>query len=515
MTGCHGEKNMKNIKYILLPICLFVLLTSTASAVTGVNNLHLFWRGGEMVLQTDVSGPFQFSHQIAEAKDGKPFRVLIDIFPAVHNLKQKIFVNLPPSVIKSIRTSQYAVKPETIVRIVCDLKKESVYRIEKKGLSVFLYIPDKGNSDFPRWTCFDTRDKGTKKAVPEPVESKNSRPLVKTPKVKVKSTPGPELRGQPESTYYKPQKSGLMEKEWSQPEPPRQPSKPKHEDKPKTKKPPELTEFAKTDTPAEKADKMKAPSKLKTAVDKKDKRQKPVTQTEEKFEVPSTPMVLIDPSDNPPAQKKTTKPADAPKKEIAQKPEKDQTTKPEKPVDKKKEEIMADKPKVTAIKKTAAVTKKQPEPEVVTKTTVEVAAKPQKAEEKAAKPTSRFRRQPTLPARLKGTIVAEFPTRMVIKYKPGMSRDPFETLIGERRSSNEFGQRKLLEIETARLVGILESVSGKNRALVEDLDGYGYILKQGDRIKKGYVSKIYSDKALFQLFEYGWSRAHALHLDDE
>ncbi len=69
-------------------------------------------------------------------------------------------------------------------------------------------------------------------------------------------------------------------------------------------------------------------------------------------------------------------------------------------------------------------------------------------------------------------------------------------------------------METARLVGILESSDGQNRALLEDIDGYGFILKSGDKVKKGYVSQIYSDKALFQIFEYGWSRSVALHLDD-
>ncbi len=458
---------MKDMKYILLTICLLGLPTSAVLADAGVENLHLFWQDGEIVLRTDVSGPFQFSHQIAKAEDGKPFRVLIDIFPAVHNLEQKSFVNLPPSIIQSIRTSQYSVEPEKIVRVVCDLKKESVYRIEKLGQSVFLYFPDKDNSNFPRWSSLGDDQKSTVKSVSEQAESKDSKSLVKAPKPEAKSAPPLEVSVGPESTYYKAQQSDMMEKEWSQAEPSGQPVGQKQGEKSKTEKPPVSTQYARSNTATEKADNKKVPSKPKIPVDKRDKSQKPVTPTGDEFKAPSTPMVLAPPGDNSPDQEKAT-----------------------------------------------ASGEKQSKSEATSKKTAEVVSKPQKTEEKASKSTSRFRRQPTLPTRLKGTIVAEFPTRMVIKYKQSLSRDPFESLIGEKKGSEEFGQKKLLDIETARLVGILQSASGKNRALVEDLDGYGYILKQGDRIKKGYVSKIYSDKALFQLFEYGWSRAQALHLEN-
>jgi len=152
-------------------------------------------------------------------------------------------------------------------------------------------------------------------------------------------------------------------------------------------------------------------------------------------------------------------------------------------------------------------------PENPAQLVVEEKPEPQK-KKSAKKPTSRFRRQPAFPAKLKGTIVAEFPKRMVIKYKPGISRDPFASLINETKKSNSPLDKKIPDVETARLVGILESSDGQNRALLEDIDGYGFILKSGDKVKKGYVSQIYSDKALFQIFEYGWSRSVALHLDD-
>ncbi len=128
------------------------------------------------------------------------------------------------------------------------------------------------------------------------------------------------------------------------------------------------------------------------------------------------------------------------------------------------------------------------------------------------RPTSRFRREPNFPNKLKGTLVAEFPQRMVIEYAPGVFRDPFETLIDETKQSDGPRVERIPDVETSRLVGVIETETGDNRALLEDLDGYGYILKSGDKVKKGYVERIDIDKAFFQLFEYGWSRTIALYL---
>jgi len=99
-----------------------------------------------------------------------------------------------------------------------------------------------------------------------------------------------------------------------------------------------------------------------------------------------------------------------------------------------------------------------------------------------------------------------------MKYRPGTGRDPFKNLLTDAKGNNSPIQKKIPDVETAKLVGILESSDGKKRALLEDHDGYGYILKSGDKVKKGYVGKIYSDKAYFKLFEYGWSRTVALYM---
>ncbi|MGH8014946.1 MAG: hypothetical protein ACREBV_02005, partial [Candidatus Zixiibacteriota bacterium] len=126
--------------------------------------------------------------------------------------------------------------------------------------------------------------------------------------------------------------------------------------------------------------------------------------------------------------------------------------------------------------------------------------------------TARFRRDPRS-KRIKGTMVAEFPTRLVIKYKGNVYRDPFETLINETKTHNNPMEAKIPNVEGLRLVGILESYDQGNSALFEDKEGYGFILKAGDKVQRGYVLRVDVDRVYFQVFEYGWSRTVALDME--
>ncbi|MFQ5453079.1 MAG: hypothetical protein ACE5D6_02705, partial [Candidatus Zixiibacteriota bacterium] len=138
---------------------------------------------------------------------------------------------------------------------------------------------------------------------------------------------------------------------------------------------------------------------------------------------------------------------------------------------------------------------------------------PDKKTSSKKKSTSRFRRSPLASKKIKGTMVAEFPRRLVIKYKTKSYRDPFETLINESKTYNSPIEKKVPNVEGLKLVGIIESISKDNRALFEDNDGYGYILKTGDKVQKGYVLRVENDRVYFQIFEYGWSRTVALNLE--
>lgn len=130
------------------------------------------------------------------------------------------------------------------------------------------------------------------------------------------------------------------------------------------------------------------------------------------------------------------------------------------------------------------------------------------------KATSRFRRD-AASAKMKGTMVAEFPQRLVIKYASKGNRDPFATLIDDTRVYNSPIEERVPNVEGLRLVGILESPElDGNRALFEDKDGYSYILESGDKVRNGYVLRVDKDQVFFQIFEYGWSRTLALRIDE-
>jgi len=504
-----------NKKSLIIAFVLSLLLAFSVQAENGVNQLTMNHQNNETVLKIDISGAFQFAHQSEIAKDGKPYRVIVDLFPAVHLLGQKNFSELPACIVSSIRTSQYSIKPEQVVRIVLDLKDESIYRIEKKGNSIYVSIPDKSAADFMKW---QSSAKVTTASSPAPVAVaqkqfenagvKNKKQEPSAPEKKTIITESAKAAGKkgpvvtsvmpPKiATYHSPQKSSFIDEEMNQlvvasqaPAVSKSASQPRPEAKKssdsKTKNAPQFAA-------AEKSDRVKKSSKppIETA-----KQAKPIVNNKAnkkpapKAGTPDTAAEKADPVKMEDIKKSPT-------------PAEDGKT------DKKKEKPFKKK-KQTVAKKSSA-----PIPQPAKQDTQSESDKALAKKSKTAKPTSRFRRSPSMPAKLKGTIVAQFPTRMVIKYKPGISRDPFATLIDETRQTDSPVRKKTPDVETLRLVGVLESSGGKNRALLEDIDGYGYILKQGDKVKKGYVSRIDSQKAYFQLFEYGWNRTVALELGHE
>ncbi len=131
-----------------------------------------------------------------------------------------------------------------------------------------------------------------------------------------------------------------------------------------------------------------------------------------------------------------------------------------------------------------------------------------------ARQTARFRRSATASSRMKSSLVAEFPQRLVIKYENMGFRDPFATLIDDTRTYDTPIEKRLANVEGLRLVGILENASGDNRALFQDKRNFSYMLKAGDKVEKGYVLRVEADKVYFQIFEYGWSRTVALTFDN-
>jgi len=105
--------------------------------------------------------------------------------------------------------------------------------------------------------------------------------------------------------------------------------------------------------------------------------------------------------------------------------------------------------------------------------------------------------------------IESFPKRKVVTYKPGSQRDPFKALVG---AGTSLRAGEVPAVENLTLVGVFNDETG-DKALFEDAEGNGYILRSNDRVKNGYLVSIQKDKAIFQITEYGWTRTVALVLE--
>jgi hypothetical protein len=522
-------------------ILMILLIAPAVMAGASVDALHLKSLNGETVLKIDIADQFQYSHQIEEAKDGKPYRIIVDIFPSVHNLGQKIYSELPPSIISAIRTSQYSVKPDKIVRVVLDLKNTAIYRIEKSGNFVFVYIPDNTVTDFPVWSSKEEK-------MPEFATVKEALPVTSPPIVESPLVESPEkaVTSEPMQTEIAfEEKASITEEEKAEEKPQSEiaPVQIQEEAIPEPESPstvissPLDDQIPVIETPVvatpppyytpkrsrlleqEMADDAKAQAVLARQV-----AQPPVSVVTVESEASPAPIVaqtVVQDASIAEASVATVSKADTP-------PAIAPSQMPPRPPDDSQLGVVQEKeePPVASVQppQKAESAGVNPDDIYLDSSVIDAYVSPDdmpalelpqdsiSAGSLGARPTSRFRREPAFPNKLKGTIVAEFPQRLVIEYAPGNFRDPFETLINETKQSEGPREDRIPDVETSRLVGILENENGNNRALLEDLDGYGYILKSGDKVKKGFVEKIDADKAFFQLFEYGWSRTIALYL---
>ena len=88
--------------------------------------------------------------------------------------------------------------------------------------------------------------------------------------------------------------------------------------------------------------------------------------------------------------------------------------------------------------------------------------------------------------------------------------DPFRSLV-----DGEFEQKsaaELVDVSSARLVGVIWG--GDDRfALVEDGEGFGYILRVGDRVRNGRVVSIRKSSLTARITLYGISNTVVLKLE--
>ncbi|MBD3333523.1 AMIN domain-containing protein [candidate division GN15 bacterium] len=580
-------------------ICTLVagvlILAGSAWSSANVTDVELTFGDGFTRARLAVDGEVEYSHQTVEARDGKPFRVILDLENAVHALPAKSFTELPPCPVTAIRTSQFAAQPQAVVRLVFDMRRPSIYRVDTEKGYLTVFFADNAGKEFPVWTA-------TGNPLPKPVSAPAG-----TPEEKYFAFVENDAADKAPPKPAKQVNEAIQKDRLSSLSPAKSKTKPEPQNKrqeftssavqdtygpsvdmstvPVTRKesPRKVSKSAakSTSETAPESDEVTKPRKIKsmlatTPVTEKpqaDKEQKPAlvqksvtVELDNAKKVRLTPPVERIPGFKPYAAH-PTQIVDKPRAEAKSQPKPELTRVENAKQTSKTEQPKTQKPATVASK--PQVEKQAPQPVVkpgemygpsVDMSTVPRTAKPQpemaKAEtknedtRKAAKQmasadppeakstkaagednaqvdkadnksrrtrttsTSRFRRNPALSKKMKGTLVAEFPKRLVVKYRVQSSRDPFATLINEQRTHNNPVEQRIANVDGLRLVGVIEADDGANRALFEDQEGYGYILKSGDKVRNGYVLRVESNRVYFQIFEYGWSRTVALKIDE-
>lgn len=88
--------------------------------------------------------------------------------------------------------------------------------------------------------------------------------------------------------------------------------------------------------------------------------------------------------------------------------------------------------------------------------------------------------------------------------------DPFRSLVDGRYEQKQSGE--LVDVNSARLVGVMWG-DADQFALVENGEGFGYILRVGDRVLNGRIVSIHKNKLTARLTLYGISNTVVLKLE--
>lgn len=473
------------MKKIIFLFCFLILLFGFSQAGAGyfINNLAVEKVGPATQVTIFASDSMSFSHFIEEAKDNKPFRVIVDCYEAYFELPKNNFRNLPTKNLTAIRGSQYQTSPSNIVRIVLDFTTSTAYTISQENNKVYIRFTSE-EPEFSVWTADWTLYRNQSNSAPKvtqqfqadsfsitltdtlaqtPTGSESSEVLAVVPDtINVMTTP-PVSESPQESTAYSESASGGADT---------------------TQQVLEMPLVTVETTAA-------VPSTTSTSMT--ETTGTVPTAPAPTMALPDTPVIV--PTDTPISQPRTpdikpteTEPKGLPVEKIS-------------PVEKsKKEKVVPVKSKTKTFVDSAPDTSAKGEP-------VKLEVAPGQPLAKADTSLIKFR------ASFLRTFAEQaaeaFPTRKLVRYDREGRRDPFSPL-GEKVEF-ELGKAPQPNVENLRLVGILEDFI-ENLALLEDNQGFGYILKAGDKIRNGYVIAVEEDRVIFQIQEYGWSRNVALDL---
>ena len=511
-----------------------------------IENISLKKEGNFTQVTIYADKSFEFSHSTEEAKNGKPYRLIIDCKDVVFGLPQHSFKEgLPSGIIAAIRTGQFQVVPEKIVRVVLDLKGPVVYKVtemgsEKRATLAILTTPE---PDFPTWMAVKETNveeknnpakEGNKQTSITSIETTPpSEPEAEESSALLTTTENSSVIASPEKTEtFTVQKERAFRKavsyadtgETPQPKKDKQVllSQSSSEDK-ATKENINKEEIT---SPTIQQKSVIPESKSSTEVFSRQSTDQTGTASVE-LEVKSTknaevekdvalPQALVS---NPSSQAKlesskipsvvSSTPKDSLIEQVSIQRQISRSPVPLGPFPEEKAhvtETTTDKTKMTG---TETENKKN--------VTTDAGMTVQKGISKILGTEGVSAHESD--SLLEGSALIQnpqqlgvVPSRKLITYNPETSRDPFLPLTD--KESMAFGEPPLPRIENLKLVGIIRDKLG-NQVLLEDEIGYGYILRNGDKIKNGYVLSVEDEKVVFQVEEYGGYKTITLELNPE
>jgi hypothetical protein len=153
---------------IFFLLSMFSVFATASWGSTRIVNISLKKEGDFTKVAVYGDKSFEFVHSTEYAKGGKPYRVVIDCKDAIFDLPHNKYKDgIPLGIITSIRTSQFQVIPERIVRVVLDLKGPVVYKVTDKDSKneANIAILTEQEPDFPLWVAVLEEEKAAKKVI--------------------------------------------------------------------------------------------------------------------------------------------------------------------------------------------------------------------------------------------------------------------------------------------------------------------------------------------------------------
>jgi len=537
-----------------------------AASTTPISNLIVRPQGDFVEMTVTGGGRVMCENFTEPAENGRPFRIVLDFCDADHALGQQTFDALPQSQITRIRTSQFATTPQHIVRVVLDMRGEVTYSTRTEGSSLVVRFVDP-NRKFAAWEANPNATNMTPSnsaptmavttpAAPKAVATKETTPATKAttaPKM-AQSTPvvKTENKSTPLATHERP-KAQTQVVVAAMPETPAEattkstaPAKSTvSTEKPVFAQIPQAKPAMTKPTPAPS---METAAEANFAV--------PVKE----FVVPQVPLVFAPEylDGTKPMQTEASTPARGfaiSKESLTPEGPKQPTPAERAEAESKAAEAMwasttgpiantktATKRSATSHDNADAVEDTEVQPtgtlldRLKTKffgnqiaprpyTTVDDAGLPGVQPLGPPTPSNDLNREDLL-ERIRQTEqrvaaggsgsdamdeggAGGVATRAILHYDDMGRRDPFAPLVTGLRSG--FVTDQLPDIETLRLVGVLHD-DVEALALLENVEGYSYIMRAGDKVQNGSLVAVQGNRALFKVEDYGWSHVVALQL---